>query len=531
MSSTRRAVKSNPLGAAAGRLCVRRLAVRWRFLFALLLGLSSVLTQAAAETRVDWQPPEHGVAVELPSCQAADAFIVRHPYQLRMLRSTRYRVFCIAPGDYRSAGEQELFALSGRAGAPRVIRLLDAPSLSRRAFAQAPEEQLALLPPLHFRESHHWLLSQLAFVDIDTRKGSFPLRFFNSSHVVMDNLRVQRNRHGIEFHHLSHDIVLQHSLIGDMDMDAKHGNDAVCVALEGRRTDRGLDAETPVIRNIRIVHNEIYNCNDGVQLIWNKGHRHQPDFAGTLIAGNDIYIDAARRSNCNGQLDPKGDCACTENAVDIKAGSPRADQPVVIRHNRFYGWRNTDSRCNPDADSWGTAISVHYEAAQHLRIEENIFWDVVSGVALTHDSHHITVANNLFYGIPKVGAGNGIAIVSYDTVDEVVILANQVVDAHSWLSLRSNNTNLSCNVISDSGRAAGVLRRGGSAWRNSYYRHSEPRFRGAGDLRLSRRSRDEEVELCSTAQPLSSPRRFCLSGAFAHGSIPVGCGQSYWLGN
>ncbi len=525
--------RAMPKVAPAGRVLDGTGSVRsaLRLASLLLFMLSGVLQSAQAQPRMDWQPLLPTVAVELPSCEAADALIIRHPRQLRWLHSQRYRVFCFAPGDYRSAGAQRLTAISGSDGRPRVLRLLGDELASPSAFAQAPAAELALLPPLYFRDSQHWVLSQLAFVNIDTRAGTFPLRFFNSNHVLMDSLRVQGNRHGIEFHHGSHHITLQHSLIGDMDMDKRRGNDAVCVAFEGRRTDRGLDAEAPVIRDIHVLANEIYNCNDGVQLIWNKGHQYKPDFSGTLIAGNDIYIDQNRLSNCKGKLDPAGDCACTENAIDIKAGAERASDPVVIRHNRFYGWRKTDSSCNPDADSWGTAISVHYEAAKHLLIEKNLFWNVVSGVSLTHEASDVAVVDNLFYNVPKAGPGNGIAIVSYDGVDGVEIARNRVVEANNWLSLKSKNTSLSCNIISQSGPAVGAFDGAGSAQRNSYYQHGERRFKARDDVQLPHRLAAEDVDMCFTLRPLSGARELCLPRAASSPKSPHACGSGYWTVN
>lgn len=447
--------------------------------------------------------------------------------KLKLLSDKRYRVFCIAPGDYRSAGLQHIVSVSGRADTPRVIRMLGSAFESPSAFARAPLDQVPLLPPLHFRDSHHWVLDRLAFVDIDKAEGVHPLRFFASSDIVMNRLRVEQNRYGIEFHHLSQDITLQNSLIGDMDMDAEHGNDAVCVAIEGRYTDKGEDAEPVSIHRIRVIANEIYNCNDGVQLIWNKDAEHWPDFADTLVAANDIYIDERRLTDCKGNLKPDGACACTENAVDIKAGSKQSTRPVVISHNRFYGWRKTDSICNRKARSWGTAISVHFVASQNIRIEKNLFWDVASGIALTRSAHDIGVVDNIFHTVPKVGGGNGVAIVSYKGVSGVEIARNRILKADVWLSVLSKKTTLSCNVIQESGSAIGYLDDSEVVARNTYYQHAEPRFKGEGDLHEERPER-AGVDLCTRVRPLSQGGRVCLPGAVATRQSLAACGASYW---
>lgn len=478
-----------------------------------------------------WSPPDYTVAIDPPSCDARDAVLIDTPAKLNLLSDRRYRVFCIAPGDYRSAGVQKIDAVSGNTFSPRVIQMLGSDEVAPAAFAKTPVEELALMPPLYFRDSHHWVLDRLAFIDIDNAEGTYPLRFFASSNMVLNRLRVEANRHGIEFHHLSHDIVLQNSLIGDMDMDFEHGNDAVCVAFEGRYTDKGQDSESSVIHSIRVVANEIYNCNDGVQLIWNEDAEHWPDFSGTLIAANDIYIDERRLTDCEGNLDPNGACACTENAVDIKAGAKSSSQPVVIRHNRFYGWRKTDSSCNPDAQSWGTGISVHFAAAQNIRIEQNIFWDVVSGVSLTKKAHRIVVLDNLFHTVPKAGPGNGIAIVSYENASEVNIERNRIVKAYKWLSLLSKQTALSCNIVNLSGEAIGQMGSEGMADRNSYYQHPEPHFKSSGDVRKEHHLLANDAELCTTIRPLSGARELCLSQAASTAKSEHACGGGYWLAN
>lgn len=499
-------------------------------LFSVVLLAAALLApplSAAPSAPLTWQPPALAEAVELPDCDAEGAVIIDSPSELALLADPRYRVLCVAPGDYRSAGVQHIEAVSGRPGAPRVLRLLTAPRPPAQAM-RAPLSQQALMPPLVFRDVSHWLLDGLAFIDIDAPTGTYPLRFFASSDLLLNRLRVEGNRHGIEFHHRSHDITLQNSLIGDMDMDSARGNDAVCVAFEGRYTDKGQDAESAVVRNVRVLANEIYNCNDGVQLIWNRDAQHQPDFSGTLIAGNDIYIDARRLTDCKGRLDPDGDCACTENAIDLKAGALSPSDPVVIRHNRFYGWRKTDTACNPGARSWGSAISVHFKAAQHIRIEQNLFWDVASGVALTHHAAQIVVADNLFHTVPARGGGNGVAIVSYEDVDAVEITGNRIVGAHKWLSLLSTRTHLSCNVISESGAAMGQLLDDSQAERNSYYGLASPRFTSVDD-RFSDSYLDAgDGALCTTVRPLSRARRLCLERAVSSRDSEHACGGGYW---
>lgn len=488
-----------------------------------------VAAPAFADERLLWNPPDHTVAVDLPACDARDAVVIDSVAKLSLLSDPRYRVFCIAPGDYRSAGVQNIDAVSGRSLTPRVIQMLGAKGGTSAEFAQAPLEQLPLLPPLYFRDSHHWVLDRLAFIDIDSAEGTYPLRFFASSNMVLNRLRVEANRHGIEFHHLSRDITLQNSLIGDMDMDHEKGNDAVCVAFEGRYTDKGLDAESVVIRNVRVVGNEIYNCNDGVQLIWNEGAKNWPDFSDTLIAANDIYIDERRLTDCKGNLSENGACACTENAIDIKAGAKSPARPVVIRHNRFYGWRKTDSICNKQAESWGTAIGAHYVAAQNVLIEQNVFWNVVSGVSITKKAHHIKVADNLFHTVPKLGQGNGIAIVAYERASAVTLERNRIVKAHKWLSLLSKQTVLSCNIVNLSGEAIGQMGSESMADRNSYYQHPEPRFRSSGDVRKEHYLLANDTELCTTIRPLSGARELCLPQAASTAKSEHACGGGYWL--
>ena len=124
------------------------------------------------------------IPVALPGCDD-DATVKRivTPADLSSLNDAAFRVFCIAPGDYRSAGRVEVTA-DGAEGAPRVLRYYDpdAPAdESTHPYHMAPARR-ALLDRLTFSDAHHWVVDrvQLARGALQVTDGS--------SHVVLNRI-------------------------------------------------------------------------------------------------------------------------------------------------------------------------------------------------------------------------------------------------------------------------------------------------------------------------------------------------------
>lgn len=496
----------------------------------------------------DHYPGTHNYSktVDLPSCDGPDALRISTAAGLSQINNSSYRVFCIAPGDYRSHG---LLALSGTGGtesAPKVIRFESSEFDDSDEIFKADLSKVARMPAIDIRNTSHWVLHRLAFV----ATSGMPIRMAGATDIVIDRIRFESNSRGIEFQHGTHDSYLQNSYIGNQVIPQYSGNDGVCVAMIGHYRQVNLNGninyDYPVVaKNNHIVNNEIFNCNDGFQIVWMPQYDQFPDFQGTVLAGNDIYIDNTRRTNCSGSLSWNGDCAYTENALDFKAASLNASNPVKVFDNRMWGWRKTDSTYNSPANSWGTAISTHYSAMKNLHVYENIIWDVGAGVGFTRGSNNSVVRDNIFADITSSGVNNGVAIMTYSdsydyynstyaygNVKDMTVERNHVVGAGgAWLSTSAENSDFECNVVSNGSWTAtsGNWSVGLNAGRNTYYgTNSGSLSQGTDAVHSSGTS--NMGELCFDTKKASIPggEEVCLAKVLHTPSTASVCASDYW---
>ncbi len=496
----------------------------------------------------DHYPGTHNYSkqVDMPSCDASDALRISTASGLSQINNSSYRVFCIAPGDYRSHG---LLALSGTGGtesAPKVIRFESSEFADTDEIFKVDLSKVARMPPIDIRNTSHWVLNRLAFVDT----SGMPIRIAGSTDIVIDRIRFENNYRGIEIQHGTHDSYVQNSYIGNQVIPQGSGNDGVCIAMMGHyrqvNLNGSIDYDYPVVaKNNHIVNNEIFNCNDGFQAVWMPQFNNYPDFQGTILAGNDIYIDSTRRTNCSGSLSSNGNCAYTENAMDFKAASLDPSNPVEVFDNRMWGWRKTDSSYNGPANSWGTAISTHYNSMMNLHVYENVFFDVGAGVGFTRGSNNSVVRDNIFANVTGAGINNGVAIMTYtdsydysdpvyaySNVNDMVVERNHMIDiGGAWLSTSAENSDFDCNVISNGTWTAtsGNWAVGLNAGRSTYYGTNSGSFSQGSDAVHSAGS-SNMGQLCFATKKasVSGGEEVCLSGVLDTANSPNVCASEYW---
>jgi len=465
---------------------------------------------------------DYSVPVVLPGCDAPDAVRISTSSQLVLLSDPNFRVFCIEPGDYRSAGTVTVNDVDGSAAAPRFIRYDATGTGEDDTLFDSPLSELAMMPNLVLIDSDHWVIDRLAFINVDS---TYPIKLDNSESVVINRIRMQQNRTGIGFYDGSHESSVQNSLIGDMDLDLVNGNDAVCVALRGKHS-AGTDIN---IHDVKIVNNEIYNCNDGIQLIHDFGLSYTADFQGALIAGNDIYIDSSRYSDCNGNLTPSGPCACTENAIDLKTGSYNAVNPVLVTDNRMWGWRRTDRICHSTGSSWGTAIDAHF-AVGHTHITKNVMWDNARGIALVAGVWDVLIEDNIIRNTFSGFNNEGYALITADGANRTTVRKNHIVNSVKWVSAGSPDSRYECNVLIDAGNAVGSTGSGTTTSSNAYFNSGIGALGSGTDLIEGSASEAEMGQLCVSVSPMRVPggQEICLAGVLSTGAFDMGCGSPHW---
>ena len=484
--------------------------------------------------------------VNLPSCDGADALRISTAAGLSQINNSSYRVFCIAPGDYRSHG---LLAISGTGGtesAPKVIRFESSEFADSDEIFTADLSKLARMPALDIRNTSHWVVNRLAWEGT----SGMPIRMSGATDIVIDRIRLVNNSRGIEFQHGTNDSYLQNSYIGNQIIPQYSGNDGVCVAMIGhyRQVSLGgtINYDYPVVaKDNHIVNNEIFNCNDGFQIVWMPQYSNHADFQGTILAGNDIYIDNTRRTNCSGSLSWNGDCAYTENAMDFKAASLNGSNPVEVFDNRMWGWRKTDSTYNGPANSWGTAVSTHYSSMKNLHVYENVIWDVGAGVGFTRGSNNSVVRDNIIANVTGVGVNNGVAIMTYSdsydyfnstyaygNVKNMTVERNHVINSDgAWLSTSAANSNFECNVVSNGSWTAtsGDWSVGLSAGQNTYFgTNSGSLSQGSDAVHSAGTSNMGQLCFDTKKASISGGEEVCISGVLHTPSTPSVCASTYW---
>ncbi len=420
--------------------------------------------------------------------------------------SSAYRVFCVHAGDYRSLGSIWLTA-SGTASQPRILRYFDpnAPQDQTHPVHQA-ETARALVQHLVLKYADHWVISGIAVSnnDPDMTLANYGVTVqHGAEHNVLHRLLVEGGRGGVIIRNQSHYNVLQQSVVRETIMTPADSN---CI---------NLHAGTPTqLRGNRIVSNESYNCTTSLQLVVVDASAGS-SFPGTIVANNDFYLTPERYSDCKGNLDPNGACACAEARFDIKAGGTSATLAgrVTVVRNRIWGARKTDSACG-GGGSWGGGIGLccgHNHPIKYVLLEDNIVFDVARGIG-TSDGDLVSVRNNLLYDIYSPFDGQGLGIMVHG--DRVEVYGNTVVSAVRWGQFRRHIADVRCNTIIDGGSSFSDGTEVVADF-NAYYNAAQLAKPGSNDIVEGNATDARQQEKCFWRRLVTGPEQVCIPHAIA----------------
>jgi hypothetical protein len=449
-------------------------------------------------------PSDYEVPLVVPSCDPSDPTVrlISTVADWQDVNNQAYRVFCVAPGDYRAAGQIDL-EIDGTPSAPRWIRYTE-PTHPIARSAQAVVSGLAF-------DADYWIVQGLT-----QRGGSIYTEFRSGSEYnVLDRMLAEggQTTSQVRIRPGAHNNTVQNSVLRNTQREGDH--DRGCVLLWGSNNGN------PVVTNgTRIVNNEIYNCTDGIGL-----HRDSAtpsvDYGGTIIHNNDIYITNVLYSDGAGNLNSAGEYACAENAIDIKAGGV-AGNPVVVSGNRVWGFRQTDVNCG-GTGSWGQAI-LSTEGARYTLFYDNWIWDSGRGISLSDDSRFHSVIDNVIYNIhSSADTASGFAEQDYalmiSSPDTEVYRNVVVASAYAWGRVAGDNNDYRCNVIIDGGR----VRSPGSgitADYNFYYNAEQLALPGTHDVVSTLASEANHADLFVEARRWTGPVTVRIPNAAATSASP-----------
>jgi hypothetical protein len=305
--------------------------------------------------------------LSLPTCNQSDArvkIIQTRADWISGLNDSSKSVFCVKPGDYRSQGTLDITNRSGTKDKPFYI-VLDNGNDTHPSNLSTSE--LASVD-LQFNNSNYWVIDRMASIG-STGLDDNPILFINSNNNVVNRFFADGSSGGITLRDNSHGNTIQNSRLQNMS-ELGRKRDRSCIVLEPR------DKNTAIL-NTHIIHNELKNCNDGVHLLWRESN-DGVDYAGTVIADNDISVDSSLYTDCHGNLNPNGECSYSENAIDIKSGSNDVNNPIIVANNHLWGFRKSDKTDSNQADP-GASLVMHY-GIKHVLVTNNTIFDCVDGI-------------------------------------------------------------------------------------------------------------------------------------------------------
>lgn len=391
------------------------------------------------------------------------------------------RVFCVNPGDYSSLGVIEITS-SGTKDEPRYIYLNessdDHPAKLVDDFVNKDnwDKKLAKYR-IKLKNANYWVIDRLAYWE-DPNPFNEVITLDNSSNNTISRALIVDTANGIGLKDGSNNNKIEKSHIektkwsvdyaknslknGPFDSDGyvkyeyQIFADMAAIGLEGTKNSS--------ILNNTIENNEIINFVDAIQLtrVTYGSTAKNIDFAGTKIVDNLLYVTPDIYTDCNAKFTKDGDCSVSENAIDIKAGSKDSDNPIEIKNNIMFGFKQSDSNFySPDnkIDDAGSAIVSHYYV-RNVNIEDNLIFNTNFGI----DSdgplekkiafRDITINNNTFYNnkyfeIILVGTQSG----KYDGAKNINITKNtfannkEVIDSPTVELYNTQKINIDNNLF------------------------------------------------------------------------------------
>jgi hypothetical protein len=488
------------------------------------LAVAVGLAALAGVARTAWPAsPYHATAPDPGPCDVVvdDANAAT---TLAELNDPDKRVFCVEPGDYRSAGLLRLTA-SGTEASPRFLRFHADDGVANAL--ERPER--AVFHALKILGSW-WVIQGLTIQPRDPDESSWFVAIQGGDRNLIEGNLVDGSEHDNQGAETG--IIVTAALANPasynviQDNVVSNGNrNRLAVDYMGIRISAGDEPGADNDYN-RVLDNEVYDWGDGIGL---AGHVPDCNFPGvphgTVIDGNDVYITGNKRIDCaTGAPDPDGDCACAENGIDIKP-DPGPDPALWTRvtNNRLWGFRPTrePSICGGSGSN-GQAITAGNSCPRHVLAAGNIVLDAKTGIK---PGSEWIVAGNLFHDVEGAirpqGSASGLEI-EFNTITGVDNAYDDV----------SSDTDTRCNVVVDNLALAGDAGPRGTNQVTEYnfLYHSPPaNFEGPTNEMFTMAKASRNAPFCFLRKRWTTPEWLCIpfgwtTGASPHAAAMAHCG-------
>jgi len=304
-------------------------------------------------------------------------------------------IFCVSPGDYAANQKMIEITASGTKEKPRYIVLNNSNNLHPVKLSRTELAKYRL----KFVGANYWIVDRQAEWENKVETSFIELR--NSSNNIFSRGLLQDTANGIALFDKSNNNTIQEHHIEKTQWSVSHKvfSDLAAIGLNGWNHNDS-------IKNTKIIHNEIINYVDAIQLVRYRGAfdtHAKINFEGTQIIDNAMYVTSVMYSDGQGNSKNDGEFSFTENAIDLKGGSLNTSNPIVISGNYMWGYKTSD-RSNTNLNDAGAVIVTHNDVP-NVVIDNNTLsnshYGILSGGAMKGRSplSNTKITNNKFYNL------------------------------------------------------------------------------------------------------------------------------------
>jgi hypothetical protein len=410
---------------------------------------------------------------------------------------------CIEAGDHTSKGTLTIpSSASGKSGNYKVLRYYRASDSDDEPWKQSGANQATIKRIV--ADGNYWIIHRLRISRSDDAGANetYGNNIWNRMLIENSTRRLFRFRAAGD--------TLQNSVIRKAGDNFTPATDEHCT-----------DSSGGDVTNSRLVNNEIYDCT-GDAFQNNKG----TNFSGFVIENNDMYVS-------KDYIAPAvAGRACAEQGIDIKTPGATSGNPAKIIHNRFWGFKRTDTNCG-GSGSRGEGIIVNGEVipTDYILIQNNIFTDMPSAVGINAgDGGNVSIVGNVIYNI--YDATNDTQGLKLQNSFNTEVYLNTIINSSdSWARLDDTGNDYRCNVMIDSGPHTGSLGTGSQIANNVYYGIAGTKLDSNFiNKTLTTRANSQAYSLGTIIRTNSSPTTACTAtnsaGCFLYKVITAGTSAS-----
>lgn len=484
----------------------------------LLLVLSPISFAGYDDYQAIYEKP-----VNLPNCDTSkpDVRVISSNSDWSDINNSKYRIFCVEPGDYTGRGEINI-TQSGSSSSKRFLIYHSSNDSGQSPWKMAAGDR-AKVNALTFNGAGWWVVDRITVTNPNYRiSGKKLLDTVNkANNIVFNRVLLEKNNDALlRITEGARDITLQNSVL----RYTRLNNNKIynCIYIAAR------DAAGSTVRP-HIVNNEIYDCPvDGVQInSVTKKTGPKVGFDGMVFENNDIYITPDLYTDGKGNLNKNGPYACAENAIDIKITRVKPGEEMTrVIHNRLWGYRSAEPDtgiCDPNGSPAAPAIAIHHTYTDYILVKDNIIMDSENGIYIAKPGpNNLSFVGNLFYDVANKINPRGAMI--FQRGNNIEAYFNVVVNSKTYLEGGASKVDMRNNTFVNAGNwKTPDFSSSGSSVRNNAYFNTKP-YNGNADrgnnLVKAAASDSRNTQFCFKRKLLTNPERICVPNVIPSANSP-----------